>query len=195
MSNVVNTHTRLKTARRAAGYKTATEFCEKNQIPISTYNMHETGKRKIMPDIAEKYSNILKLNTSWLLTGTGTPYPEHFDSEDTSNLTEDEYLELLNYKGNKKLSQPHINKNLPSLQIDPTLFCKIVIEIVEVLKEYNLNLDLNFISSHTIEIYRDIVQASDSSKDQITMVNLAITIFKRQIHKHAQEDKIKSANK
>jgi hypothetical protein len=195
MSNVVNTHARLKTARMAAGYKTATEFCEKNQIPLSTYNMHETGKRKIMPDVAEKYSNILKLNTGWLLTGVGTPYPEHSDSEDTSNLTEDEYLELLNYKGNKKLSQPLIHKNIPSLQIDPTLFCKIVIEIIEVLKQYNLKLDLHFISSHAIEIYKDIIQASDSSKDQITMVNLAITIFKRQIHEHTQEDKIQSANK
>ena len=56
MSKLDETHTRLKTARLAAGYRTAINFCEKNQIPVSTYNMHETGKRKLSADVAEKYA-------------------------------------------------------------------------------------------------------------------------------------------
>ncbi len=187
MSNIQNIHTRLKIGRIAAGYKTATEFCEKNHIPISTYNMHETGKRRLMPDIAEKYSEIMKINTAWLLTGTGSPYPDQIGQEDTSNLTEDEYLKLLNYKGNHKIPLQPINNEVVLKEIDPKLFCKIIIDIISALKEYSMMLELNFVTNHAIEIYKDIILTSDSHKDQLTMVDLAITIFKRKLQEISQD--------
>src|SRR5579883_517936 len=194
MSKVENIHARLRTARMAAGYKTATEFCEKFQIPISTYNMHETGKRKLMPDIAEKYAELLQLNPAWLMTGIGSPYFGSAGSEDTSDLTEEEYLKLLNYKGNKRIIKQQIVAGEKLQNVDPILFSKIIIEIIEVLKNCNMNIDLNLVSNHAIEIYKDIILTSDSHKDQLTMVNLAITIFKRQLQELTQETNEQAVN-
>jgi hypothetical protein len=183
MSKVENTHVRLKTARMAAGFNTATEFCNKFQVPISTYNMHETGRRKLMPDIAEKYSELLVINPAWLLTGIGSPYMAPSESsEDNSSLTEEEYFNLLNYKGNQKLPKKNLNTNVRLNQVDPVLFCKIIIEITNTLKEHAVNLDVNLISNHAVEIYNDIIQTSSSHEDQLTMVSLAMTIFKKQLH-------------
>jgi len=186
MSNVENAFARLKTARMAGGFKTATEFCQKFNIPISTYNMHETGRRKISPDVAEKYSELLGINAAWLITGIGTPFPNEDNLEDTSNLTESEYLELLNYKGNKKISNA-INTVETIGNFHPILFSKIIIEILPILKIYNIPADLNFIAHNAIEIYKDITQATESLKDQLTMVSLAITIFKRQLQQQNLE--------
>jgi hypothetical protein len=180
MSDINKMHTRLKTARIAAGYRTATEFCEKNHIPISTYNMHETGKRKIMSTVAEKYSELLKINTAWLIMGIGTPYTDS-DLKESTELTENEYLSLLNYKGNSKLQHHQAINHTDLQQIDPTLFCKITIDIIQLLKEHGIKPDLQLITHHAIEMYQDITQTTKSHKEQLSMVNLAITIFKRQL--------------
>ena len=194
MSKIENGNARLKTARMAAGFKTATEFCEKFNIPISTYNMHETGKRKIMSAVAEKYSELLGINPAWLITGIGSPYSSE-NIQDTSDLTENEYLELLNYSGNKKIFKQPIHSTETLGNINPTLFSKIIIEIIDTLKSYNILTDLNFVTHHAVEIYKDIIQATNTPKDQLTMVSLAITIFKRQLQQTTQEDNLKVVNK
>lgn len=193
MSNTENAYARLKTARMAAGFHTAIDFCQKFKIPVSTYNMHETGKRKIRPDIAEKYANHLGVSTAWLLTGMGEPYPNSTIVNDQSDLTEGEYLELLNYSGNKKL----YSANTPELpgKVNVLLYTRIVAEMIEFLKSMSEPMDFQFVASHAVEIYRDIIQATDSSKDQITMIPLAMTIFKRQFQQVTPENNIRTSRK
>ncbi|MDP3562423.1 MAG: helix-turn-helix transcriptional regulator [Legionellaceae bacterium] len=185
MSKLNETHTRLKTARIAAGYRTATNFCEKNHVPISTYNMHETGKRKFSADIAENYASILNINAAWLITGEGNPYPGSLNEPD-SNLTEAEYLKLLNYSGNYKIPVTPPTP-LISQPINAVLFCKIFNEIVQALNEFNTSLDIKYACHYATEIYEDILETSQVYEDQLTMLNLAITIFRKKIQQSAQE--------
>ncbi len=62
---------RLKEARKAAGYKTAKEFAERNGIPQPTYAMHELGTRGLKQNRAIEYARLLNVTLEWLLTGNG----------------------------------------------------------------------------------------------------------------------------
>ncbi len=185
MSKLDEAHTRLKTTRMAAGYRTAALFCEKHHIPSSTYNMHETGKRNINADVAKSYASILNINAAWLLTGEGSPYHDSSNNTD-SNLTEAEYLQLLNYSGNYKIpiSPP---TPLISQPINATLFCKIFNEIINVLNEFNTSLDIKHAAHYATEIYDDILQTSHVHEEQLTMLNLAVTIFRKNIQQSVHD--------
>ncbi len=175
MSTLDESHTRLKKTRLANGYYTAVAFCEKNNIPISTYNMHEAGKRRITPKVAKKYAEILNVNPVWLLTGSGAPYPELPSESET--LTEHEFFNLLNYSG---------NPNIPFIpseegELNTQLYCKIFEEIARVLNEFHCSIDIKHASQYTAEIYQDIIQTSNKFDEQLAMINLAMTIFKKNI--------------
>lgn len=60
---------RLRRARIAAGYRTQTEFSDKNGISQSTYHTHESGTKGLKRDIAQTYARILRIRLAWLLTG------------------------------------------------------------------------------------------------------------------------------
>lgn len=185
MSKLDEAHTRLKTSRMAAGYRTARQFYEKHNIPSSTYCMHETGKRNINADVAKTYAAILNINAAWLLTGEGSPYPDSSDHAD-KNLTEAEYLQLLNYSGNYKIpiSPP---TPLTSQPINAALFCKIFNDIIHVLNEFNTSLDIKHAAHYATEIYNDILQTSHVHEEQLTMLNLAITIFRKNIQQSVHD--------
>lgn len=61
----------MKRARIAAGYRTAKEFAEKNDIPQPTYANQETGVRGLLQPVAERYALLLGVSVGWLLTGEG----------------------------------------------------------------------------------------------------------------------------
>lgn len=68
-SNLSSAHTletrvikRLRQARINAGYKTAKEFSVLNNLPISTYSLHESGMRSMSLNVIEKYAQILDVN-------------------------------------------------------------------------------------------------------------------------------------
>ena len=168
-------YSRLKTARIADGYKTAVSFCKAHNIPLTTYNMYETGRRAISYKIAKKYAELLHTNTQWIMKGTGSPYPEHQNPEDI--LTEQAFFKLLSYNGNSKL--PFIKSE--SHPINSQLYCKIFEEIILVLSEYHCSLDIKYASQYATEIYQDILQSSEVFEEQLAMISLAMTILKRNI--------------
>lgn len=175
MSNLEQIHTRLKTSRIAAGYKTATEFCETNHIPLSTYNMHETGRRKIMPTVADRYAQLLQVNTAWLITGQGSPYLE--SRRQSEIITSEEFIHLLSYQGNKRIKTKETKINQPSPAINKALFCTIFNAVVDALDEHYSDID-NIVSFST-EIYQDITHTSHEPTQQQAMIALAITILKK----------------
>ncbi|KZL26064.1 helix-turn-helix transcriptional regulator [Pseudovibrio sp. WM33] len=61
---------RLKQARKAAGYKKATEAAHSMGINRVTYIAHENGNRGIGPEAAQKYANAFSVSAEWLLYGT-----------------------------------------------------------------------------------------------------------------------------
>lgn len=62
---------RLVQARKAAGYKTAAQFCDTHGYKRPTYSMHESGKRRLKPGIARDYAEKLGVTEVWLLHGAG----------------------------------------------------------------------------------------------------------------------------
>lgn len=60
---------RLKLARIQANYSSAKLFALKNNIPYVTYSQYEAGKRRISADSILKFSKLLNISATWLLTG------------------------------------------------------------------------------------------------------------------------------
>lgn len=66
---------RLRDARRAAGYDTATAAADALGIPPQTYIHHENGTRDFArtrdPETARRYAAFFRVDLDWLLTGRG----------------------------------------------------------------------------------------------------------------------------
>lgn len=187
MTDLGHVGVRLKTARMAAGFKSAKEFCEKHNICSSTYSLHETGGRNLKPKIAQKYSDILEINVAWLLTGSGLPYKAKKSIEDMT-ISDTEFSELLKYNGNKD-TKAHLHyKNEILNNVNPLLLCKIISNMTDIMRDLSFHLDLDQLSKKALEIYKDITSSNDNQEIQLSMVDLSITTFKRQL----QEMKINS---
>lgn len=167
---------RLKTARMAAGFKSAKKFCEMHDIPVSTYSLHESGGRNIQPKVAKKYADLLGVDATWLLTGTGTPY-----NTQEETISHEEYVQLLNYSGNDKIKKSLQHKDSYLTDVDPLLLCTITRRLVEILNESGCYYDDKQLKDKTVEIYQDIISTSKDQATQLSMVELAITTFRRQI--------------
>lgn len=179
MAEFDNAGIRLKTARMAAGYKSAKEFCDKHGVVHSTYSLHETGGRNLKPKIAQKYAELLNVNVTWLLTGSGSPYNSTIKDEP---LSQAEFRELLKYSGNDKVKESLQYKNEFLNNVNPLVFCKIIINMIETIQELNFHLEAKQFARQAVEIYKDISLSSDDQETQLMMVNLSITTFKRKIH-------------
>lgn len=64
---------RLKHARTAAGYRTATAAIEKLNWNASTYRAHENGQNNFNVANAEKYAKAYSVTAAWLLVGDDAP--------------------------------------------------------------------------------------------------------------------------
>lgn len=65
---------RLRSARKRAGFRTQTEFAESIDVPQPTYNQHERGtrgKNGLDEVTAKKYAAALRVDWLWLLHGVG----------------------------------------------------------------------------------------------------------------------------
>jgi len=62
---------RLRAARLARGYQTATEAAKKYQLNFNTYASHEGGSRNIPLQKLRMYAKMFDVDEQWLLTGTG----------------------------------------------------------------------------------------------------------------------------
>ena len=60
---------RLKTAREAAGFTTAEEFCSKNNLALEIYLKHEAGEAPIRLSYGLKYAKFLNITFSALMLG------------------------------------------------------------------------------------------------------------------------------
>lgn len=64
-------HDRLKEARMLAGFETGREAAEYMRVAPSTYAAHESGKRSLKPDVAERYARAFRVSKEWLFLGIG----------------------------------------------------------------------------------------------------------------------------
>lgn len=78
-------HTRLAAARKAAGFDTATEAADRFGWRPSTYLGHENGSRGFKQEVAQEYARAFKVTPQWLLFG-GDPEPRPQDAGATVDL-------------------------------------------------------------------------------------------------------------
>lgn len=64
-----STAARLKQAREKAGYLSAADFCEKNQLSLAPYLACEQGEMVIKSSQAARYCRLLNISLHWLLLG------------------------------------------------------------------------------------------------------------------------------
>lgn len=64
---------RLRRARLAKRYETATDAAEAFGWNEATYRSHENGTRGIKPPMAARYGKALGVEASWILFGSGAP--------------------------------------------------------------------------------------------------------------------------
>ena len=83
---------RLKEARKAAGYRTATEFSDKNGIPQSTYANYEICNRFPRWIEAADLAKKLNIRLEWLVTGEGPT------TDEWASLSRDESLAVMAYR-------------------------------------------------------------------------------------------------
>ena len=62
---------RLKSARKAAGFSTATAAIDHFDWKSSAYRAHENGQNSFKVDDATKYGKAYGVSAAWLLTGEG----------------------------------------------------------------------------------------------------------------------------
>lgn len=64
-------HERLKSARTAAGYSSASSAAARIGVSMGSYGSHENGHRGITADSAERYAAAFGVDASWILFGQG----------------------------------------------------------------------------------------------------------------------------
>ena len=192
MTKFRNAGIRLKTARMAAGFKSAREFCDEHSIPPSTYSLHETGGRAIRPKAAEKYAELLGINAIWLLTGAFSPYQT--EATDESPVSDEEFMNLLKSQPKNGKSSAKQRSTHTLISVNALVFSTVVSRMVCILNEFGILVDEESLSRKAVEIYTDIVQSSAQVKDQLTMINLSMTTFKRQAQETANKDPKQAIN-
>lgn len=158
---------RIKAAMKAAGFKTAKEFCEKYDIPYLTFAQHTQGRRHPTSDFLKLYSEAFGVTAHWIETGEGSP--------------------LSNQKKAKqvlKLSQKEIDKRLQINQLLHTaLDTELLTEIIkQLLVENNIMKakDAELIAKGTAFIYNDITTLKEEQETKFKMAKIAAQTFLRQ---------------
>lgn len=95
---------RLKSARKAANYKSARDFSSQYHIPETTYSQHEAGKRALKAETLIYYSRVLNVNPGWLLTGDHRSYTHEKKSGGRSSQRKFS-SKMMSIKRYKKISQ------------------------------------------------------------------------------------------
>jgi hypothetical protein len=75
----IESNERLKQARIAAGYETATAAAAAFDWSAVTYRAHEAGGRRLRQDAAEKYARAFRVSAAWLMTGEGSMKPSRIN--------------------------------------------------------------------------------------------------------------------
>lgn len=180
-----NIGARLKAARKAAGYRSATAFAGKRDIPMSTYSQHEGGKRSMNAEALMYYAEQLGIQAGWLLSGQGTPFQA--DTKDVVRKSQlvnkvlDEESGLINTQSSKEQQLGPIVE--PITTVDMHLFKEILVRLLVLHSEEDVEISDKELIDFSIEVYNGIINTSASLQDKIAMIDLSIASLKRGVMK------------
>jgi len=162
---------RIKAAMKAAGFKTAKEFCEKYDIPYLTFAQHTQGRRHPNHEFLTLYSKAFGVTGQWLETGEGNPLASAKKSAKSEKII--------------KLSSTEIDKRLQINQLLHTaLDTELLTEIIKQLLVENNRIkakEAELIAKATAFIYNDIATLPEDNETKIKMVKVAVKTFLRHI--------------
>lgn len=177
---------RLKLARKSAGYKSAKQFAQRNNIPPTTYSQHEAAKRSLSIEVAKNYCDILNINLCWLLTGETT---------EGLNILKDInpplYKELCKYPTTSSSpdSEDYKEKlyNISRLQltkiIDKSLLSTILARLQGLVKDPSYDISESRVAEYTANVYEDITNTQDYMDSQDQLLDIALKSLDRQLKK------------
>lgn len=159
---------RLKAARKAAGYKTAMAFCQKFDIPKSTYSQHESNERNIKEALLEKYAESLSLNIEWLRTGEGSPI---------SNKNNLSAHKLDHELAENKLVNDILNRRFAIHSMDEALLAEVLSSLMS--RKESSSMTSAELAHAATGLYNSLQMAVSDDKNRIEMVKVAVeTYFK-----------------
>jgi transcriptional regulator with XRE-family HTH domain len=161
---------RVRAARKAAGYKSAKEFANKYEIPLSTYSQHETGKRSINAELIINYSSYFTINPCWLLTGNGEPF---FD-EDQNQKEKKAIIERETFSISHKVNDDNAKYN----QVELGLMRKIFLAAEHLFADKSLNVSYTGLVNHCFEIYETVSTLAADKEEKEKIIHLTLSAIK-----------------
>lgn len=178
---------RLRTARKAANFKSAKEFAKKANVPATTYAQHESGKRAISVETLLHYCDILHLNPVWLLLGEEKPY--------IAKSTQDTLLMMASNTAN----QLFVPAEHRSTQFDDALKTEMALynDIIKsaLIATKGLDISVEEIIDFCMDVYRNIATISADERAKKKMIELSIASLARGYNKTHSTNKEKLIEK
>jgi transcriptional regulator with XRE-family HTH domain len=156
---------RIKTALKAAGYKTAKEFCEQHSIHYLTFSQHIQGRRKPTPEFLKLYSKLFRVNLDWLETGEGDP----LSTGRTSQSQKKQHEAMLKKEFTKLISLSR------SSEISVDLLSLLLEKVLPLIKKYKIN--EKKASGLIATMYTEITKTTNDKKLQLSMVPAFIKTY------------------
>ena len=166
---------RLKIARIASGFKTAKEFTEKYMIPASTYSQHENGKRTLSLENIISYSELFKVDPTWLITGQSDPCGEY----GTKELEEQILAEQERWGQTGELDAyaiPIISLEHQYSTVNTHVLKKIILQLLPILKqipESNMEESLDF----CFDLYNKIIATNADEEERTRIISVCLESF------------------
>jgi hypothetical protein len=170
---------RLRSARRAANFKSARSFAFQNNIPESTYSQHETGKRSLSPEMLLRYSDLLNINIGWLLTGKGGS--SIYQEQTKEGMISPEIQNLKDYLDGSVNTIPPIKDRIALVDMD--LFFDVLRAIAVTFSNDKIRVGYEELLEFCIEVYNNVVSNSVNEKNRKSLINLSVSSLKRGINK------------
>jgi transcriptional regulator with XRE-family HTH domain len=175
---------RLKASRKAAGYKSAKDFAISQNMPLSTYSQHETGKRSINAELIITYSSKLEINPYWLLTGKGDPYFGTIGPEKRAIIEQENY----------SITKESAKESDKYRQIDLDLLKKVLFAAEQLFNDKSVKLSYQELINYCFEVYDIVSTLTVDTMEKEKIINLTISSLKRGTIKNIESQKDRFAN-
>ena len=173
---------RLQAARKASGFKTASVFCQKYKIPLTTYSPYESGKRSFKIETLLHYSELFCISPAWILTGDGVPYEQKFYTNEKEQILAQELgIEIDSSNGMRVKPMPVIKGRISSMDVD--LMLDVFSELAPLFSDDIQQLSHKDLLEFCIDIYNNIIVTSADDKTRKSMIALSVSSLKRGANK------------
>jgi transcriptional regulator with XRE-family HTH domain len=179
---VSNVGKRIRAARKAAGYRSATAFSKDKSIPLSTYSQHENGRRVLSIDILIQYADLFHVSAAWLLTGDGEPFDLH-ENVQRRAVIDDELYQMKPGSSDDVLPETISPIQTDVGVIDMSLYKEVLLHIAPLFRDDSLDITERELIDFSIEVYNGIVITTAGEQDKLAMIDLSIASLKRGVAK------------